>query len=185
MTDKYPLIPSHLVKALEDKTIPLIDIMHGHLKTEMLDCEEAMKDNSNLFFDDTNNRLGIATASPTTALDVFGSGIIGRINGTSTNNAYLGFSSNGTNKWSAGNVQSDHRFRIFSEANSAELITILQTGEFGIGIANPTTKLHIDGGASALIANLDANVSVAKRTLIRCFEKSSSIISLKTGIRPE
>jgi len=120
------------------------------------------QDNSNLFFDDTNNRLGIATASPTTPLDVFGSGIIGRLNATSTNNAYLGFASNGTNKWSAGNVQSDHRFRIFSEANSAELITILQTGEFGIGISNPTTKFHIDGAATALIANLDANVSVAK-----------------------
>jgi hypothetical protein len=39
MTEKYPLIPSHLVKALEDKTIPLIDILHGHLKTEMLDLE--------------------------------------------------------------------------------------------------------------------------------------------------
>ena len=125
------------------------------------------QDNSNLFFDDTNNRLGIATASPTTALDVFGSGIIGRLNATSTNNSFLGFSSNGTNKWSAGNVQSDHRFRIFSEANSAELITILQTGEFGIGIANPTTKFHIDGAASALIANLDANVSVAKSLSFR------------------
>jgi hypothetical protein len=125
------------------------------------------QDNANLFFDDTNNRLGINTNSPTTALDVFGSGIIGRINGTSTNNAYLGFASAGTNKWSAGNVQSDHRFRIFSEANSAELITILQTGEFGIGIANPLTKLHIDGGATALIANLDANVSVAKTLSFR------------------
>jgi hypothetical protein len=125
------------------------------------------QDNANLFFDDTNNRLGIATASPTTPLDVFGSGIIGRLNATSTNNAYLGFASNGTNKWSAGNVQSDHRFRIFSEANSAELITILQTGEFGIGIANPTTKFHIDGAASALIANLDANVSVAKTLSFR------------------
>jgi hypothetical protein len=125
------------------------------------------QDNSNLFFDDTNNRLGIATASPTTPLDVFGSGIIGRLNATSTNNAYLGFASNGTNKWSAGNVQSDHRFRIFSEANSAELITILQTGEFGIGIANPLTKFHIDGGATALIANLDANVSVAKSISFR------------------
>jgi len=39
MTDKYPLIPSHLVKALEDKTIPLIDVLHGHLKVEMLDLE--------------------------------------------------------------------------------------------------------------------------------------------------
>jgi hypothetical protein len=125
------------------------------------------QDNANLFFDDTNNRLGINTNSPTTALDVFGSGIIGRINGTSTNNAFLGFASAGTNKWSIGNVQSDHRFRIYSEANTSELVSVLQTGEFGIGIANPTTKLHIDGGASALIANLDANVSVAKSVSFR------------------
>jgi hypothetical protein len=89
------------------------------------------QDNNNLFYDDTNNRLGIGTNAPTTPLDVFGSGIIARINGTSTNNAFLGFASAGTNKWSVGNVQSDHRFRIFSEANSAELISVLQTGEFG------------------------------------------------------
>jgi hypothetical protein len=126
-----------------------------------------LQDNANFFWDDTNNRLGLGTNAPTTALDVFGSGIIGRINGTSTNNAYLGFASAGTNKWSVGNVQSDHRFRIFSEANSAELVSVLQTGEFGIGIANPTTKFHIDGAASALIANLDANVSVAKSVSFR------------------
>lgn len=126
-----------------------------------------LQDNANFFWDDTNNRLGIGTNAPTTALDVFGSGIIGRINGTSTNNAYLGFASAGTNKWSIGNVQSDHRFRIFSEANTSELVSVLQTGEFGIGITNPTTKLHIDGGASALIANLDANVSVAKSISFR------------------
>ena len=126
-----------------------------------------IQDNANLFYDDTNNRLGIGTNAPTTPLDVFGSGIITRINGTSTNNGFLGFSNAGTNKWSVGNVQSDHRFRIFSEANSNELISVLQTGEFGIGIANPTTKLHIDGGASALIANLDANVSVAKSLSFR------------------
>jgi hypothetical protein len=125
------------------------------------------QDNANLFFDDTNNRLGINTNSPTTALDVFGSGIIGRVNGTSTNNAFLGFASAGTNKWSIGNVQSDHRFRIYNEATTSELVSVLQTGEFGIGIANPTTKLHIDGGASALIANLDANVSVAKSVSFR------------------
>jgi hypothetical protein len=125
------------------------------------------QDNTNLFYDDTNNRLGIGTNEPTTPLDVFGSGIISRINGTSTNNGFLGFSNAGTNKWSVGNVQSDHRFRIFSEANSAELVSLLQTGEFGIGIANPTTKLHLDGGATALIANLDANVSVAKSLSFR------------------
>jgi hypothetical protein len=125
------------------------------------------QDNANLFFDDTNNRLGINTNSPTTALDVFGSGIIGRINGTSTNNAFLGFASAGTNRWSIGNVQSDHRFRIYNEAATSELVSILSTGEFGIGIANPTTKLHIDGAGTALIANLDANVSIAKSVSFR------------------
>jgi hypothetical protein len=126
-----------------------------------------LQDNANFFWDDTNNRLGIGTNAPTTAIDTFGSGIITRVNGTSTNNAFIGFASAGTNKWSVGNVQSDHRFRIFSETNTSELVTVLQTGEFGIGIANPTTKLHIDGGATALIANLDANVSVAKSVSFR------------------
>jgi hypothetical protein len=126
-----------------------------------------LQDNANFFWDDTNNRLGLGTNAPTTAIDVFGSGIIGRLNGTSTNNAFLGFASAGSNKWSIGNVQSDHRFRIYSETNTSELISVLQTGEFGIGIVNPTTKLHIDGGASALIANLDANVSIAKSISFR------------------
>jgi hypothetical protein len=39
VSDKYPFIPEHLEKALEDVSIPLIDLMHGHLKVEMLDME--------------------------------------------------------------------------------------------------------------------------------------------------
>jgi hypothetical protein len=121
-----------------------------------------LQDNANFFWDDTNNRLGLGTNAPTTALDVFGSGIIGRINGTSTNNAYLGFASAGSNKWSIGNVQSDHRFRIYNEAATSELFTILPTGEIGIGIANPFANLHIDGGASVNRVIMDANINVAK-----------------------
>jgi hypothetical protein len=40
----YPFIPPYLEKGLEDISIPLIDLMHGHLKVEMLDCETAMID---------------------------------------------------------------------------------------------------------------------------------------------
>lgn len=43
MSDKYPFIPEHLTKALEDVSIPLIDLMHGHLKVEMLELEEQIK----------------------------------------------------------------------------------------------------------------------------------------------
>jgi hypothetical protein len=138
-----------------------------------------LEDNTNFFWNNSTKRLGINTNAPTTALDVFGSGIIGRINGTTTNNAFLGFASAGINKWSIGNVQSDHRFRIYSEANSAELVSVLQTGEFGIGIANPLTKFHIFGGASALIANLDANTSVAKSISYR--SGNSSRINLEVS----
>ena len=39
MSDKYPFIPQHLKKALEDLSIPLIDIMHGELKNRMNDMQ--------------------------------------------------------------------------------------------------------------------------------------------------
>ncbi len=42
MSKDYPFIPPHLEKGLEDISIPLIDLMHGHLKVEMLDCEEQL-----------------------------------------------------------------------------------------------------------------------------------------------
>lgn len=51
MSSKYPFIPDNLIKSLEDVSIPLIDIMHGHLKNEMLDCQEAMKDNPDRFLE--------------------------------------------------------------------------------------------------------------------------------------
>ena len=50
MSDKYPFIPEYLVKALEDTSIPLIDVLHGYLKVEMLDLEEVMDgDNDDRF----------------------------------------------------------------------------------------------------------------------------------------
>ena len=50
MSEKYPFIPEHLEKALEDTSIPLIDILHGHLKVEMLDLEQLLDgDNDDRF----------------------------------------------------------------------------------------------------------------------------------------
>jgi len=44
MSDKYPFIPPHLEKGLEDISIPLIDLIHGHLKVAMLDAEQALSE---------------------------------------------------------------------------------------------------------------------------------------------
>jgi hypothetical protein len=49
MSDKYPFIPEYLEKALEDTSTDLIDVMHGWLKVEMLDCQTAMEDNDDRF----------------------------------------------------------------------------------------------------------------------------------------
>ena len=50
MSEKYPFIPEYLEKALEDVTIPLIDVLHGYLKVEMLETEEVMDgDNDDRF----------------------------------------------------------------------------------------------------------------------------------------
>ena len=43
MSAKYPFIPPHLEKGLEDISIPLIDLLHGHLKVVMLDCETKLE----------------------------------------------------------------------------------------------------------------------------------------------
>ena len=50
MSDKYPFLPDYLEKGLEDVSIPLIDILHGHLKVEMLDLEQLLDgDNDDRF----------------------------------------------------------------------------------------------------------------------------------------
>ncbi len=43
MSKEYPFIPPHLEKGLEDISIPLIDLLHGHLKVEMLECENKLE----------------------------------------------------------------------------------------------------------------------------------------------
>jgi hypothetical protein len=52
MSEKYPFIPEYLVKSLEDITIPLIDVIHGYLKVEMLETEEVLDgDNDDRFLE--------------------------------------------------------------------------------------------------------------------------------------
>ena len=43
MSDKYPFIPEYLTAGLEDTSVELIDLMHGWLKVEMLECQYAME----------------------------------------------------------------------------------------------------------------------------------------------
>lgn len=93
------------------------------------------QDNANLFWDDTNNRLGINTAVPGTKLDVHGTGTIATFNGTTTNNGYIGFQNAGVTKWTIGNQYAG------------------ATNSFAINNSSGTAIFSITGGTQANFSN--------------------------------
>lgn len=93
---------------------------------------------NNLFWDSTNNYLGINTNTPTTALDVHHSTNSGAIfnQTTATNNNTINFQTTGTGKWRIGNFYDAgaNDFGIFDVFGSLQQLTIVNTtGQTFIG----------------------------------------------------
>jgi hypothetical protein len=63
----------------------------------------AISGDNAFFWDNTNKRLGINTATPGVRLDIHGTGVIAQFNGTTTNSAFLNFQNAGTSRFSIGN----------------------------------------------------------------------------------
>jgi hypothetical protein len=116
------------------------------------------QDNANLFWDDTNNRLGIGTASPAVKLDVVGAGVfkldgsgsttplILRNNNTaSTQLVKLGFDSNGAVKASINAAVYGNDYMTFNVGSDTERMRITSAGDVGIGTATPARKLDVNG----------------------------------------
>lgn len=83
------------------------------------------QDNANLFFDDTNNRLGINTNTPSNNLDVHGTGTTAllALNNTSSNQSLISFLKNSSAKWRIGNSSTD-TFDILNVGLTTNAITI-------------------------------------------------------------
>jgi len=134
------------------------------------------QDNANLFWDDTNKRLGIGTSNPQAQLEVggnpgasvggFPSGnlhVTGQSASENANSVITGHNLFGGNKqlWYFGSVSSSNDNIAFINRQNASLafstnsltrMTITSTGNVGIGTASPSGRLHIDQ-ASATGAN--------------------------------
>ena len=99
------------------------------------------QDNANFFWDDTNNRMGIVTNSPSVNLEVVDtirtsrSGVsatyLEMFGGSGAADPYLNWAGTGTN------------FRI--NFSGSPLLTILNDGNVGVGITNPSAKLDVNG----------------------------------------
>lgn len=115
------------------------------------------------FFDETNSserltvlqngNVGIGTASPLFKLDILGNT---RISGSDARFGLTGTKVGG-NAWVMQTVDVDGRFRLFDETNGSERLSLLQSGNVGVGTAAPSERFHVrydaDVGVVGLVEN--------------------------------
>ena len=109
---------------------------------------------NNLFWDATNNYLGISTNTPTTALDVHHSTPSGAIfnQTTATNNNTINFQTSGSGRWRIGNFYTAGAddFGIFDVVGTLQQFTIVKTtGQTFIGAKTTASGRLVVNSATA------------------------------------
>jgi hypothetical protein len=109
---------------------------------------------NNLWWDSTNNYLGISTNTPTTALDVHHSTTSGAIfnQTTATNNNTINFQTSGSGRWRIGNFYTAGAddFGIFDVVGTLQQFTIVKTsGQTFIGAKTTASGRLVVNSATA------------------------------------
>jgi hypothetical protein len=85
---------------------------------------------NNLFWDDTNNRLGVNTTTPGNALDIHsGADIVGTFNRTGSGSAFHQYALAGANKWRTGYDNTAGSFVIYDVVNAVNRVVVTTAGE--------------------------------------------------------
>ena len=116
-----------------------------------------------------SGNVGVGKSSPTYKLDILSTiATIARFDSSASANSHVlinspsGFNSNltlqkaGVNKWSLTNVAADDRFS-FLNASSAEMFSVTQGGNVGIGTTAPGDRLHLYNATGVSSLRIQAN----------------------------
>jgi len=135
--------------------------------TSLVASGDVTVDTNTFHVDTTNNRVGVGTASPLGKLDVRGAIIAPVVSYGSNQDApyliagtpnYTG----ATTSWNTHGFQ--HRIKSNSsgtpritvdDPSGDEVFTILNGGNVGVGVSNPTVNLHVSGGSNPNINSSD------------------------------
>ena len=128
------------------------------------------------FWDASAERLGIGTATPTQALDVNGLSYPLVINSTNGNLYKIQFKDNGVNRGYIG-CGSSAVFS-FADASALEKMRIDSAGNVGIGLTNPTAKLHVNtnstGRSNVYFSNFDTSSGISSHEVAIGFQFNRS-----------
>jgi hypothetical protein len=137
------------------------------------------QDNTNLFWDDTNNFLGIGpTGGPSALLDIHSAtqNIFIQVNATSTNNSQVAFLNGGVGKWRIGNLYNSgaNDFNIYDTTNALSRLTIQNTGVASItALLNISSRLNVNGASDSSYSlnvtgqgNFSSGLSIATNTVL-------------------
>jgi len=113
------------------------------------------QDNANLFFDDTNNRLGINTNTPGNTLDVHTAGTnpILALNNTAGNQSAISFLNTSVSQWRIGNKATTNTFDIFNFILNNHAIRI-NSGDNSIEITN---NINVQSNGSIFGSNANGS----------------------------
>ena len=129
--------------------------------------------NNNLFWDNTNARLGINTNTPGTSLDIHGiANVLLQLNNTTTANSNIAFQNQNVTKWRIGNVYNGtaNSFDIFNVTTTSNALSIDNTTNSfslnGAGIYSGTISLKQNGSIAAGVGYTTLSSSSAGQLVI-------------------
>jgi hypothetical protein len=132
----------------------------------------AISGDNAFFWDNTNKRLGLNTATPGVRLDIHGTGVLQQLNGTTTNSAFLDFQNAGTTQFRIGNDYNAgaNTFNIFNNSLSDYSFAVVKSSGLTI-FGSSTYNLF---SSTYKFSFVNTNASMESIRAIYSYKNSSS-----------